>query len=293
MCARVPSRFSPVCLFATLWTTASGSSVHGILQSRILEWVAMPSSRGIFWAQGSNPGLPHCRQILYLPNHQGSPSTHRHTKQVRTCPQAPELPSESGLRSALQWDYPNWPSSLQQTPSISALCCEDLSDLISVLCWVIQLCLIFATPWTVAHQAPLSIGFFQARIREPVAISFSKEPARPRDRTLISCVGRQIFLPLSHLRSPVLVSSVQFSSVQSLSRVQLFATLWIAARQASLSITNSWSSLRLTSIESVMPSSHLILGRPLLLLPPIPPSIRVFQWVNSSHEAAKVLEFQL
>jgi len=68
----------------------------------------------------------------------------------------------------------------------------------------------------------------------------------------------------------------QFSSVQSLSRVWLFATWWIAARQASLSITNSRSSLRLTSTESVMPSSHLILCRPLLLLPPIPPSIRVF-----------------
>ena len=71
-------------------------------------------------------------------------------------------------------------------------------------------------------------------------------------------------------------SSVQFSSVQSLSRVRLFATPWIAACQASLSIINSWSSLKLTSIESVMPSSHLILYRPLLLLPPIPPSIRVF-----------------
>ena len=68
----------------------------------------------------------------------------------------------------------------------------------------------------------------------------------------------------------------QFSSVQSLSRVQLFVTPWIAAHQASLSITNSWSSLKLTSIESVMPSSHLILCRPLLLLPPIPPSIRAF-----------------
>ena len=65
-------------------------------------------------------------------------------------------------------------------------------------------------------------------------------------------------------------------SVQSLSHIRLFATSWTAARQASLSITNSQSSLRLTSIESVMPSSHLILRRPLLLLPPIPPSIRVF-----------------
>ena len=69
---------------------------------------------------------------------------------------------------------------------------------------------------------------------------------------------------------------IQFSSVQSLSRVRLFATPWIAARQASLSITNSRSSLRLTSIKSVMPSSHLILCRPLFLLPPVPPSIRVF-----------------
>jgi len=86
---------------------------------------------------------------------------------------------------------------------------------------------------------------------------------------------------------------VQFSSVQSLSRVQLVAIPWIATRQASLSITNSGSSLKLTSIESVMPSSHLILCRPLLLLPPIPPSISLFQWVNSSHEVAKVLEFQL
>ena len=71
-------------------------------------------------------------------------------------------------------------------------------------------------------------------------------------------------------------SSVQFSSVQSLSCVWLFATPWNAAHQSSLSITNSRSSLRLTSIQSVMPSSHLILCCPLLLLPPIPPTIRVF-----------------
>ena len=136
---------------------------------------------------------------------------------------------------------------------------------------------------------------------------------------------------------------IVFSSVQSLSSVQLFSTPWTSACQASLSITNSRSSLRLMSIESVMPSSHLILCCPLLLLPPIPPSIRVFsnesvlcirwpkywifsfsispsnehsglisfrmdwldhlpvqgtlksllQSVNSSHEVAKVLEFQL
>ena len=65
-------------------------------------------------------------------------------------------------------------------------------------------------------------------------------------------------------------------SVQSLSCVQLFVTPWTAARQASLSTTNSWSLLKLMSIESVMPSNHLILCRPLLLLPSIFPSIRVF-----------------
>ena len=69
---------------------------------------------------------------------------------------------------------------------------------------------------------------------------------------------------------------VQFSSVQSLSHVRLFATPCIAAHQASLSITNSRRSLRLTSIKSVMSSSHLILCHPLHLLPRIPPSIRVF-----------------
>ena len=69
---------------------------------------------------------------------------------------------------------------------------------------------------------------------------------------------------------------IQFSSVQSLSRVQLFATPWIAARQASLSITKPRNSFKLMFFESVMPSSHLILCHPLLLLPPIPPSIRVF-----------------
>ena len=71
-------------------------------------------------------------------------------------------------------------------------------------------------------------------------------------------------------------STEQFSSVQSLSHIRLFATPWIAARQASLSITNSWSLLKLVSIKLVMPSNNLILSRPILLLPSIFPSIRVF-----------------
>ena len=127
---------------------------------------------------------------------------------------------------------------------------------------VTKSCPTLATPWTVVCQAPLSRGF-----------------------------SRQEYW--SELPFPAPSSPHQFSSVQSLSPVRLFATPWIAARQASLSITNSWSSLKLMSIESVMPSSRLILCHPLLLLPPIPPTISLFQWVNSSHEVAKVLEFQL
>ena len=76
---------------------------------------------------------------------------------------------------------------------------------------------------------------------------------------------------------------LQFSSVQLLSSVQLFATPWTAARQASLSITNSWSPSKPMSIESVMPSNHLITSHPLLLLPSIFPSVRVFSNESALH----------
>ena len=99
---------------------------------------------------------------------------------------------------------------------------------------------------------------------------------KPFDRSLLvlerPCQSWRIF----PTRFPV-------SSVQSLSCVQLFSTPWTAARQASLSITNSWSLLKLMSIKSVMPSNHLILCRPLLLLPSIFPSIRVFSSESVLH----------
>ena len=79
------------------------------------------------------------------------------------------------------------------------------------------------------------------------------------------------------------INQSSFSSVQSLSRVRLFATPWTATRQASLSITNSRRLLKLTSIESVMPSNHLVLCHPLLLPPSIFPSIRVFSSESAFH----------
>ena len=100
----------------------------------------------------------------------------------------------------------------------------------------------------------------------------------------------EAFNQLSSPEQVLSLEALQFSSVQSLSRVRLFATPWIAACQASLSITNSRSSLRFTFIESVMPSSHLILCRPLLLLPPIPHSIRVFS--NESTPRMKWPKYQ-
>ena len=93
----------------------------------------------------------------------------------------------------------------------------------------------------------------------------------------------QFWSQCSHGCLFLLCALVLFSSVQLLSRVRLFATPWIAACQASLSITNSWSLPKLISIELVMPSSHLILCRPLLLLPPIPSSIRVFSNESTLH----------
>ena len=91
-----------------------------------------------------------------------------------------------------------------------------------------------------------------------------------------NCSKKEILMQLTYFEGHYYSSWNQIRSDQSLSHVWLFATPWIAARQASLSITNSRSLLRLTSIESVMPSSHLILCLPLLLQPPVPPSIRVF-----------------
>ena len=101
---------------------------------------------------------------------------------------------------------------------------------------------------------------------------------------MIKCTDFPLVAEILGERSCILLWSTKvFSSVQSLSRVQLFVTPSIAAHQASLSITNSRSSLTLTAIESVMPSNHLILCHPLLLLPPIPPSIRVFSNESTLH----------
>ena len=128
--------------------------------------------------------------------------------------------------------------------------------------------------WTVACQASLSIIFSRQEYWSGLPCPPPEDPPNPgiEPPSPVAPALQVDSLLLSHWGSIY----VQFSSVQSLSRVQLFATPWIAARQAFLSITNFQSLPKLMSIKSVMPSSHLILCHPLLLLPPIPPSIRVF-----------------
>ena len=124
-------------------------------------------------------------------------------------------------------------------------------------------------------------GISQSRILEWVAISSSRDLPNPEIKSSQICLSTalQDSLPLSHLGSP----SILFSSVQLLSHVQLFETSRTAARQASLSITNSWSLLTLISIELVMPSNHLTFCCSLFFLPLIFPSIRVFSSKSVLH----------
>ena len=159
--------------------------------------------------------------------------------------------STNGINDALEW-------------SVCAQSCQTLCDSVDFV--------IPSLPGSSVHR------IFQSRILEWVVISSPRGCSRLRNQTHVSfpsCIGRWILYHCATWEAQRM-HSVQFCSVQSLSRVQLFVTPWITAHQASLSITNSRSSLRRTSIESVMPSSHLVLCRPLFLLPPIPPNIRVF-----------------
>ena len=149
--------------------------------------------------------------------------------------------------------------------------------------------LLFVTQWTIAHQSSVH-GIFQARILEWVTISYSRGSAQPRDQTQVSCAAGGFFTikpPGKPMRAGVVV--------QSPNRARLFATPWTAAHQVSLPLTISQSLTKFMSLESVMPSNHLILWHPLLLLS-IFPSIGVFSNESAVHirpKVAKVLELQL
>ena len=167
---------------------------------------------------------------------------------------------------------------------------------------------LYATLRTAACQAPLSVGF--SRQEDWCGLSFPPPGHLPSPEMKLGQPALQVdAYRRMHQGRGNDSSSVSaclwwwgsgFSSVQLLICVRLFATPWAAARQASLSITSSRSSPKLMSIESVMPSTRLILCHPLFLLPSVFPSTRVFssksglfQWVSSLQHVAKVLKFQL
>ena len=133
--------------------------------------------------------------------------------------------------------------------------------------------LVCRSPWTEEPGRLQSMGSQKTRTWLSIRL-------RARQGKAMRVINKQ---KQKQFRLTKIYFSHQFSSVQSLSRVQRFATPWIAASQTSLSITNTQSLTKLKSIESVMPSSHLILCRPFLLLPPIPPSIWVFSNESTLH----------
>ena len=211
------------------------------------------------WTQSTSPGSDRgAGAQMLLPALSGSHGSGASNQGSRALPT---------LHSRLQFFDEKWPhavSNIWVGSLLSFGCC--ISSIMSVAFWYVC-SFVSNSLWPHGCNPPGSSahGIFQARILEWVAISYSRGSSRPMDWTQVSRVSR--------ITRRILY---QFSSVQSLSRVRLSATPWIPARQASLSITNSRNSLILTSIESVMPSSHLILCRPLLILPQIPPRISVF-----------------
>ena len=145
------------------------------------------------------------------------------------------------------------------------------------------------------HRVECSFAhmWFEEKVTEGLVdkLSFSWMRLYSENENVICCTfQRGDHLCQRHVISKANSLSTMFSSVRSLSCVRLFATPWTAAHQASLSITNSRSLPKLTSIESLMQFSHLILCRPLLLLPPIPRSIRVFSTTFSSVQISSVAQ---
>ena len=143
---------------------------------------------------------------------------------------------------------------------------------------VFQSCPTLCYPMNNSMLSSSVYEILQVRILKWVTIPFSSGSSQPRDQTWVSSIAGRYFTIQATRQAPREPGvGWGFSSVLSLSHVRLFATSWTAVHQASLSITISWSLSKLTSVESVMPSKHLILCHRLLLLPSIFPASRSFQ----------------
>ena len=243
---------------ATLRTVVHQVPVCGILQARIMEWVVISSCRGSFWH----------RNWIHVSHTLESASGFFTTNAIRVRPQLVRAWLATVCEVARVGH--NWTSE-------HACYWRELGQITSLL------------------EAPVFLSHGRKLLHTPRPQP-RESLQRPRSRhSQVSLSSTKYTWVCPWLSPLTLVSpdratsmgspymNIQFSSVQSLSRVQLFVIPWITARQASLSITNSRSSPKLMSIESVMPSNNLILCCPLLLMPPIPPSIRVFSNESTLH----------
>ena len=218
--------------------------VHGILQARILEWVAFPFARGSSWLRDRTQVSHIAGGSFYQLSHKGSPRVlQRVSYPFSSGSSRPK--NRTGVSCIAGIFFTNW----------------------AIREFLIDICQQFINH--VSFGETFWQGFFKWTFPTVPCVSSGWEGST------------QV--------------SAGCSSVQSISHVWLFVTPWTTARQASLSITNSWSLPKLMSIESVMPSNHLIFCCPLLLLLSVFPSIRVFSNESAlhSHQVAKVLELQL
>ena len=224
-----------------------GSSVHGILQARILEWVTTSFSRGtsqpMSWSQSP------ARQADSL-------SSETPGSEVKVALVVSDSLQPYQLYSP--WNSPGQNSGVDSLSLLQRIQTQGSNPGLPHCRQILYQLRYKGSP----------------RILEWIACPFSSRSSWPRKQTGVSCIAGKVFTNWAIREA--LQGSLWFSSVQLLSHVWLFATPWTVERQASLSITNSLSLLKLMSIASAMPCNHLILCHPLLLPPSIFPRIRVF-----------------
>ena len=193
LCYAVLSCFSRDRLCDAMDRSLPGSSGHGTLQARVLEWIAISSSRGIFPTQGPNPGLLHCRQMLYHLSHQGF--CIRGRKIWAPPKKRVKILDRTGIWALLDKNIPSMLNILSLSTVIWLYNGKSLFCGIVCICTCLYTCLTLYDPMNCSLPGSSVHGILQARILEWVAISFSRASSRPRDRThvsSISCTGRWI-----------------------------------------------------------------------------------------------------
>ena len=167
------------------------SSIHGIFQARVLEWIAISSSRGIFPTQGPNPGLLHCRQMLYHLSHQGF--CIRGRKIWAPPKKRVKILDRTGIWALLDKNIPSMLNILSLSTVIWLYNGKSLFCGIVCICTCLYTCLTLYDPMNCSLPGSSVHGILQARILEWVAISFSRASSRPRKQARVSCIAGRFF----------------------------------------------------------------------------------------------------